>query len=280
MNDFVKILVADHNEMSREMIVTPLRNRGYAVFPAEDGQKALQIVKDEDIHLAIIDARLKLVDGLEFVKTLLVDKRKIPSILVTEETSSDLLMRSVSLGVQKVLQKPVPQARLMMAVERIIDKLGFTSDAVFVEKHEVKNSPEDLMRKAIDLAETNAKSGQGRAFGAIVADKDGHVLGKGTNGITSRADPSAHAEVVAIRQAAAALGRADLSDCVLYCTGEPTKIGKALIESVAIGEVCYALSHEEVAAIRDDDQKEPPKLKVKQLGHDEAAERLSQYIKG
>lgn len=279
MNDFVKILIADQNDMNRELMVTTMRNRGYALFQATDGEKALEIVDDEDIHVAIIDAQLKLIDGLDFVKRLLVSKRKIPCILVTDETSSDFLMRAVSLGVDKVLQRPVPPARLTTAVERIIQKLGFTADAVFVEKHEVKNSPEDIMKKVIDLAETNAKSGQGRPFGAIVADKDGHILGRGTNGITSRADPSAHAEVIAIRQAAAALGRADLSDCVLYCTGEPTKIGKALIESVCISEVYFALSHEEVSKIRQDEERTPPKVKVKQLYHDEAIERLAQYIK-
>ena len=208
----------------------------------------------------------------------MVSDRKVPMILVTEQTSSDFLMRAVSLGVDKVLQRPVPPGRLLNATERIISKLGLTVDAMFVESYDVTGTPEDLMGKAIELAETNVRSGNGRPFGAIVADKDGHILGQGVNGIASRADPSAHAEVVAIRQAASALCRADLSDCVLYCTGEPTKIGKALIESVAIEEVYYALSHKDVSKIRKEDAEPRKKPKIKQMGHDEALDRLGKYI--
>lgn len=277
MNDFIKILIVEDNDMNREMLANILFTRGYTVLQASDGQEGLELVAENDVHLALVDINMTPMDGIEFIKNLLVNKINLPTIIVSSDTSSDLLSQAIDLGVQKVLQKPVAPNRLLAAVDRIIERLGINPDVMFVEKHTPTHSHEDLMMRAIELAENNAKAGKGRPFGAIVADKEGHILGSGTNGITSRIDPSAHAEVMAMRQAAERLGHADLSDCILYCSSEPTMIGQALIASVEIKEVYYGLSHDEVAAIRKDDEKareNKKKTKFKQLCHDEAEQML------
>ena len=76
------------------------------------------------------------------------------------------------------------------------------------------------MAKAIELAVENVRSGRGGPFAAVVV-KDGRVIATGTNQVTSANDPTAHAEVLAIRAACAALGSFQLDGCDLYATCEP-----------------------------------------------------------
>src|SRR6266852_7090819 len=77
-----------------------------------------------------------------------------------------------------------------------------------------------FMAKAIELAVENVRSGRGGPFAAVIA-KDGRVIATGTNRVTSSNEPTAHAEVVAIRAACAALGSFQLDGCDLYTTCEP-----------------------------------------------------------
>ena len=77
-----------------------------------------------------------------------------------------------------------------------------------------------FMERAIALAIENVKSGRGGPFAAVVV-KDGRIVGEGTNRVTSTNDPTAHAEVVAIREACRALGDFQLTGCDLYTTCEP-----------------------------------------------------------
>lgn len=76
------------------------------------------------------------------------------------------------------------------------------------------------MREAIDLAVAGVQAGHGGPFGAVVV-RGVEVLGRGCNRVLVDADPTAHAEVVAIREACARLGTHDLSGCVLYASCEP-----------------------------------------------------------
>lgn len=78
----------------------------------------------------------------------------------------------------------------------------------------------DLMRRAIALALENVRTARGGPFAALVA-KDGNVIGEGANSVTIANDPTAHAEIVAIRAACRALGTFQLTDCDLYTTCEP-----------------------------------------------------------
>jgi guanine deaminase len=77
-----------------------------------------------------------------------------------------------------------------------------------------------FMARAIELAIENVRSGRGGPFAAVVV-RDDRIIAAGTNLVTSTNDPTAHAEVVAIRAACAALGSFQLDDCDLYSTCEP-----------------------------------------------------------
>ncbi len=76
------------------------------------------------------------------------------------------------------------------------------------------------MERAIHLAVENVRSGNGGPFGAVVV-KDGKIIAEGANCVTATNDPTAHAEVVAIRKACEKLGLFELRDCELYTSCEP-----------------------------------------------------------
>ena len=83
----------------------------------------------------------------------------------------------------------------------------------------MQGNPE-FMRQAIKLATDNVESGRGGPFGAVVV-KDGRVVATGSNQVTATNDPTAHAEVTAIRNACAALGTFQLDGCEVYTSCEP-----------------------------------------------------------
>lgn len=102
---------------------------------------------------------------------------------------------------------------------------------------------EELMKRAISLATENVRKGGG-PFGAVIA-RDGIVLAEGVNRVTANNDPTAHAEVQAIRAAAAQLGNFDLTGCSIYASCEPCPM--------CLGAIYWArLSHLYFAATKDD----------------------------
>jgi tRNA(Arg) A34 adenosine deaminase TadA len=77
----------------------------------------------------------------------------------------------------------------------------------------------DFMRRAIELSRQSVQQGGG-PFGAVIVRR-GEIVGEGANGVTTRCDPTAHAEVTAIRHAAENLHDFDLSGCEIYTSCEP-----------------------------------------------------------
>ena len=110
----------------------------------------------------------------------------------------------------------------------------------------------DHMRRAISLAENNASSGNGGPFGAVIV-KDGKVVAEGSNTVTVDNDPTAHAEVNAIRRACAVLGTFDLSGCELYTSCEPCPMCLAACYWAHISRVYYAAGRDDAAAAGFDD---------------------------
>jgi len=113
-------------------------------------------------------------------------------------------------------------------------------------------SYENFMREAIRLSEEGAKSGHGGPFGCVVV-RAGQVVGKGSNKVTSTNDPTAHAEMVAIREACKALETFQLADCTLYASCEPCPMCLSAIYWARIPTVYYANTRADAAAIGFDD---------------------------
>jgi tRNA(Arg) A34 adenosine deaminase TadA len=110
----------------------------------------------------------------------------------------------------------------------------------------------DYMREAIRLASEGAASGRGGPFGCVIVRR-GDVVGRGTNAVTSTNDPTAHAEVTAIRDACRRLGTFQLADCELYTSCEPCPMCLAAIYWARIPTVFYGNRRDDAAAIGFDD---------------------------
>lgn len=111
----------------------------------------------------------------------------------------------------------------------------------------------DFMREAIALSQRSIDSGQGGPFGAVVV-KDGKIVGSGHNEVTSTHDPTAHAEVVAIRRACKALQSFQLKGCELYTSCEPCPMCLGAIYWARPDRVYYANTQTDAAAVGFDDQ--------------------------
>jgi guanine deaminase len=108
------------------------------------------------------------------------------------------------------------------------------------------------MERAIQLSLENARAGLGGPFAALVL-RDGAVLAVGTNQVTSSLDPTAHAEIEAIRGACQAIRDFNLRGCELYTTCEPCPMCMGAIYWARLARVYYANTREDAARIGFDD---------------------------
>ncbi|MGV2979869.1 nucleoside deaminase [Camelimonas sp. ID_303_24] len=99
--------------------------------------------------------------------------------------------------------------------------------------------------EAIELARANVASG-GRPFGAVIV-RDGAVIATGVNEIVRSHDPTAHAELLAVRAASQKLGSPDLSGCAVYASGQPCPMCMAAMRLAGVSEVVYAFSNDDGA---------------------------------
>src|SRR5579884_3260944 len=109
-----------------------------------------------------------------------------------------------------------------------------------------------FMAQAIELAIQNVRSGRGGPFGALVV-KDGRIIGSGANCVTSRNDPTAHAEVLAIREACAKIGAFTLEGCDIYTTCEPCPMCLGAIYWARLRQVYFGALASDAAAAGFDD---------------------------
>lgn len=109
------------------------------------------------------------------------------------------------------------------------------------------------LQRCIDLACAHAGSGKGGPFAALVV-KNGEVIAEGCNEVTSTNDPSAHAEVVAIRNACQRLGSYQLEDCEIYSSCEPCPMCLGVIFWARPKAVYFVASREQAAAAGFDDE--------------------------
>jgi guanine deaminase len=140
------------------------------------------------------------------------------------------------------------------------------------------------MKKAIELSQKNIQSGGG-PFGAVIV-KDGKIIGEGWNKVTANNDPTAHAEVEAIRQACKNLSDFDLSGAEIYTSCEPCPMCLSAIYWARLSKIYYANTKKDAASIQFDDDfiyTEIPKpmserkISMTQLMRDEAFEVFKQW---
>ena len=116
----------------------------------------------------------------------------------------------------------------------------------------MSRAPDRWMTEAIRLAVENVRSGRGGPFGAVIVRGE-EILATGANQVTRTNDPTAHAEIVAIRSACAAVGDFRLMGCVLYTSCEPCPMCLAAIYWSHLDAVHFAATHQDAASYGFDD---------------------------
>ena len=111
---------------------------------------------------------------------------------------------------------------------------------------------ESVMRQVLELASRNVQEGKGGPFAAAIVC-DGKIVATGTNVVTTAMDPTAHAEVVAIREACRKLGRFQLDGCDLYTSCEPCPMCLGAIYWARPRRVYFAATHQDAADAGFDD---------------------------
>ena len=114
-------------------------------------------------------------------------------------------------------------------------------------------TPADFMREAIRLSKGGMDAGLGGPFGCVIV-REGEIIASGQNRVTSANDPTAHAEVVAIRAACERLSTWELPGCTLYTSCEPCPMCLAAIYWARIPELYYANTRTDAASIGFDDE--------------------------
>ena len=116
----------------------------------------------------------------------------------------------------------------------------------------INQRDEELLQTAIDMAAENMRANAGGPFGAIIV-RDGEIIGRGTNLVTSALDPTAHAEMVAIRAACQNIGDFKLENTTIYTSCEPCPMCLAGIYWARIDRIVFACTREDAADIGFDD---------------------------
>jgi guanine deaminase len=147
------------------------------------------------------------------------------------------------------------------------------------------NAQQEFMREAIRLSMENVQSGRGGPFAALVV-KNGEIIARGTNLVTSTNDPTAHAEIAAIREACKILGSFQLDGCEIFTSCEPCPMCLGAIYWARPERVFYGNTKQDAAKIDFDDSfiyEEIPKslaqrkLPFHQLLHDEAIVAFTEW---
>lgn len=111
---------------------------------------------------------------------------------------------------------------------------------------------DELMRRAIALSHEKMLAGHGGPFGAVIA-RDGVIVAEGWNQVVSAVDPTAHAEIVAIRRACTAEGRFDLSGCEVFTSCEPCPMCLAALYWARVDRIWFGNDRGDAAGIGFDD---------------------------
>ena len=125
--------------------------------------------------------------------------------------------------------------------------------STLIQNQKMTEEDKKFMLRAIELAKLGMDANAGGPFGAVVV-KNGVIIGEGYNNVTSNNDPTAHAEVTAIRNACKKLGTFQLEDCIIYTSCEPCPMCLGAIYWARPKKVFFGCNREDAADIGFDDQ--------------------------
>jgi len=155
-----------------------------------------------------------------------------------------------------------------------------------VPKAEISSLDQKFMRRAIALSSQGIEAGDGGPFGAVVV-KDGIIVGEGWNRVIATNDPTAHGEIVAIRDACSRLNTFELTDCDIYTTGEPCPMCLTAIYWARMRRIFFGFTIEDAEKIGFDDNcfyreisksRQDRSIQAIQLLKDEAMQVARRYL--
>jgi CheY-like chemotaxis protein len=120
--DRPSILITDDDPVARETFREIFEPTGFKTLLAESGEEAIDIVRDQDVHLALMDMHLPKLTGLETIHIVRQIKGIIPMILVSAESDDNLLRKALSAHAFCVLAKPVSKNLVIYVVRRALEK--------------------------------------------------------------------------------------------------------------------------------------------------------------
>jgi len=115
------------------------------------------------------------------------------------------------------------------------------------------NNDKKYLSQAVQLAQNKSADGKNGPFGAVITQED-EIISKGWNQVVQNQDPTAHAEIIALRKACEELDRHDLSNCVIYSSCEPCPMCLSAIYWARLKKVVFAADKHEAAQIGFDDR--------------------------
>ncbi|MDE1151802.1 MAG: deaminase [Micavibrio sp.] len=247
------ILLVEPNMITRKLITGILTKNGFRTFEAANGDEAVAFLSKLP-DLVLLDVEDGSADHLGFVRKLQKDHARMPLIAMLELADREGIQKSLGLERLSFIEKPVMPDALLAGIETQLQweasqKNGTALTGTAAEVDEQRRA---FMRRAIDLSQQKMDENCGGPFGAVIV-KGGKIIGEGWNCVTSTNDPTAHAEVTAIRNAAASLKDFNLAGCEIYTSCEPCPMCLSAIYWARLDKIFYANMREDAERIGFDD---------------------------
>ena len=167
-----------------------------------------------------------------------------------------------------------PLSRKLLFLMKITLKMESTTRKYLEETTQFSSEDAKFMEMAICLSEENIDTGGG-PFGAVIV-RDGEVIATGTNRVVPNSDPTAHAEVMAIRNACAKLGTFQLTGCTVYSSCEPCPMCLSALYWAGVSRICYGNTKDDAKAIDFDDSFIYDQL---ELSYDERSVKCEHFMR-
>lgn len=245
------VLVLEPNDITRKLITSILTKASYTIAEAQNSDDAVGLLARKP-NLVIMDVEGESADNFGFLKKMQRDHAKTPLIALIETADKEAVQQRINLPRIMFIDKPVNPVMLLQTVENFLMTDAASASVAAASGSDIDEQRKQFMRRAITLSQQKMDENCGGPFGAVIV-RGGKIIGEGWNCVTSSNDPTAHAEVVAIRNAAAASKNFVLEGCDIYTSCEPCPMCLAAIYWARIDKIFYANMREDAERIGFDD---------------------------
>ena len=249
-----QVLVVDPSDIMRKLICGILLKSGYAVNDAANADKGVELLGKRP-DLVILDIDDETSDEVSFLRKMKRDHASTPIIALADDSVREEVQKKIEMKLI-FFPKPVKPDALLAQVEALLSETEEKRLAAEANKSgaqiDIEQQRMGFMRRAIDLSQQKMEENCGGPFGAVIV-RQGKIIGEGWNCVTSTNDPTAHAEMVAIRNATAAIKDFKLEGCDIYTSCEPCPMCLSAIYWARIDKIFYANMREDAEKIGFDD---------------------------